>query len=195
VLRQALKKLNPLPTPESLVEAASLYKHLMDRQIVYDIFDPLFDKRRPDHMGRIPPFEAGQIIIGKLDKGDLSIPLFLKYFRRTAIPKDCSVCSEALHDIDIGTESNWKQICQKFMGPWMWDVLLFPTPSYLSSCAHEIDYCKGCLSTHLTTQLKQLGRSGCDRLSCPTCNRILVDIETRRFGTKETVATYVISLA
>lgn len=153
---------------------------------MYDFFDDRFTNSIPDESGRVRPFDAGKVVMGSLDRGDLTIPIFVKFFRRSGTPKDCSICAESIHEIDFESEDQWWQACEDYQGSWMWKVLLFPTRVALS-CDHEMDACKGCLEMHLSTQLEQFGRNAGGRLTCPMCNRVLNNAEVRCFGSETTV--------
>lgn len=157
---------------------------------MYDFFSGRFNNNMPDENGRIRAFEPGKVLMGSLDRGELTIPIFTKFFRRSTTPKDCSICAESLYEINFSSKDQWRQACQDYHGPWMSKVLLFPTKEKLH-CDHDMDMCKRCLETQLSTQLEQFGRNACGKLTCPQCNRVLNDSEVRCFGLEETVRTYV----
>ena len=188
MLRKALASLDPQPSREGLSVSASLQKQLAAFGLMYDFFSDRFNNNIPEEDGRIRAFDAGKILIGSLDRGEIAIPIFMKFFRRSAMPKDCSVCAESLYEINFGSEEQWRQACDGYHGSWMSKVLLFPTRDVLH-CDHDMDMCKGCLETHLSTQLEQFGRNACGRLTCPSCNRAMGDVEVRHFGSEETVQT------
>jgi hypothetical protein len=155
---------------------------------MYDPFEDRFTNTIPDDAGRIPPFTPGKIVMGDYGNGELTIPIFMKFFRRSGTPKICSICTDAIYEIAFESEEQWNQVCEGYRGSWMDDVLQFPTKATLG-CEHDMDACKACLATHLSTQLEQFGRTACGQLSCPTCNRSLSDDEVRCFGSKETALT------
>lgn len=67
----------------------------------------------------------------------------------------------------------------------MWNVLLFPT-KYGLEYDHEMDACKECITTHISAQLEGYAVNGCDRLSCPTCSRVLTHREVKLHAKKGT---------
>ncbi len=184
-MRSALKKLDPQPSPEALTVTSNLHKQLMQRNHMFDFFDSRFDSTIPDESGRMPPFNPGNILLAEVDAGDLQIPIWTRFFKRRTTPKECSICADVLYDLDFGSDTQWMEACDGFYGPWMWNVLLFPTRLSLD-CDHDPDACKDCFSTHITTQLDANGVNGCDRLSCPLCNRVLSHHEVKRYAAKET---------
>lgn len=190
MLRQALASLDPRPSREGLSVSTSLHKQLAAFGLMYDFFSDRFNNNIPDENGRVRAFDPGKVLMGSLDRGELAIPIFMKFFRRSTTPKDCSVCAESLYEINFGSEEQWRQACEGYYGSWMSRVLLFPTREVLH-CDHDMDMCKGCLETQLSTQLEQFGRNACGRLTCPRCNRVLSESEVRSFGSEETVQTYV----
>jgi len=190
VLRQALVSLDPRPSREGLSVSTGLHKQLLAFGLMYDFFSDHFNNNIPDENGRVRAFDPGKVFMGNLDRGELVIPIFMKFFRRSTTPKDCSVCAESLYEINFGSEEQWRQACEGYQGSWMSKVLLFPTREVLH-CDHDMDICKGCLETHLSTQLEQLGRNACGRLTCPGCNRVLSESEVRCYGSAKTVQTYI----
>jgi hypothetical protein len=157
----------------------------MQRNRMHDFFDSRFSNTIPDESGRMPVFKPGKILQAEIDAGNLTIPVFTRFFRRRTTPKECSICAEVLYDLDFESDDRWMESCDGLHGPWMWNVLLFPTRLSLD-CDHDIDACKACFSTHLTTQLDENGVNGCDRLSCPICSRILNHHEIKLYAPKET---------
>jgi hypothetical protein len=124
--------------------------------------------------------------VGKLDAGDLLIPIFTKAFRRSNEPRECSLCAESYYDVNFESEEKWEESCLGFEGSWMWKPLPFPTKKMLK-CGHDVTACKECHEKHLATQLEEKGRIGCDRLSCAECNRILEHNEVQALASEETV--------
>ncbi len=144
-----------------------------------------------DDHGRIIPFNPGTIrMIDIAFKGEMmSVPIFMRFFRRSSKPRECVVCTESHFDIDLGSKEEWSSVCKEDLGDgWMWNLLFFPAAAMMNGCAHEFDTCKQCLGHHITTQLEQLGRAGCDRVSCPTleCGRVFDHNEVRRLAPEET---------
>jgi hypothetical protein len=153
---------------------------------MFDLFDPRFEPTQPDDTGRLPVFSPGKLLMCDTDTENLSLPVFARFFRRKQTPTECSICCDSFYDIDSGTAEEWNLSTAGFHGPWMWSLLLFPMAAQLK-CEHELDFCKGCLSTHLSTQLEQYGRSGCDRLTCPAvCGRTLSSTEIALFASPDT---------
>jgi hypothetical protein len=180
-----LQKLSPRPSAEQLVIAANLHKQLIAKNRMYDFFDSRFDNSIPDENGRMPEFNPGNLLLADIDQEDQKFPIFTRFFRRTATPRDCSICTESRYELNFDTVDEWVQSCESFHGPWMWNVLLFPTKFSLE-CHHEMDACKGCLAKHLSTQLEEYGVNGCDRLSCISCNRRLTHREVKLHANSET---------
>lgn len=189
-LRAALLALEPKPSPEALAAAAKLHKQLIENEKMFDLFDSRFEVAQADDESLHPDFDPGSIVLCETDTNDLKIPIFIKFFRRTEEPVDCSICCESLYDIDTGTTDEWLAATTGFHGPWIWDFLLFPRTIQLE-CTHPLEFCKTCFSTHLSTQVEQHGRSGCDRLTCPAvCGRTLSPPEIRIFTSLETREKY-----
>ena len=190
MLRQALTCLDPRPTLEALSVSASLHRQLIAFGLMYDFFSDHFNTSIPLENCRISAFDPGEVLMGSLDRGELVIPIFTKFFRRSTTPKDCSICVESRYEINFDSEEHWRQTCEGFHGSWMSKVLLFPTREVLH-CDHDMSMCKECLEKHLSTQLEQFGRNACGRLTCPICNRVLSESEVRCFGSEDTVQTYI----
>jgi hypothetical protein len=150
---------------------------------MYSFFDRRFDSTMADETGCIPEFKAGNILLGQVDRsqGDLTIPLFMKFFRRQAAPKECILCTGLRYEIDYGGEESWVEICEDFHGPWMWNIMLYPNKMTLD-CDHEFDTCKVCIAQHISTQLEN---NGCERITCPHCNRQLGHHEIKYFASRE----------
>ena len=195
--REALAGLEPAPTEQALEIAAKLHARLVAAGIMKSLFDPSFENTEPDDDGRLPEFKPGRIRMLGVDVEDASsqgqpttvqVPIFTRFFNRKSV--ECVVCGEMLLEIDYGQNApEWKDHCNEFPGPWMWDVLLFPA-GLVMGCEpyHAPDTCKECLRTHLRVQLEQFGRDHCDRLSCPSadCGRRLNYAEVRTFADNET---------
>jgi hypothetical protein len=124
--------------------------------------------------------------VGKLDAGDLMIPIFTKVIRRSNEPRECSLCAESYYYVNVESEKKWEESCLGFEGSWIWKLLLFPTKKMLK-CGHDVTACKECHEKHLATKLEEKGRIGCDRLSCAECNRILEHNEVQALASEETV--------
>ncbi|KIW01300.1 uncharacterized protein PV09_07338 [Verruconis gallopava] len=185
-LRASLLTLDPRPSQDALTAAANLHNQLIDNGIMFDLFDPQFEPNQPDESGRIPPFSPGKIIICETDMESLCLPVFVKFFRRKQTPRECIICCESYYDVDVGTAEEWQSSTCGFHGPWMWDISIFPMSPMLR-CEHEYDFCKSCFSSHLSTQLEQHGRHGCDRLTCPkACGRTLSTEEVLLFASPDT---------
>jgi len=58
---------------------------------MYDFFDPRFDNSIPDEHGRMPDFNPGNLLLADIDQGDHTIPIFTRFFRRTATPRECDL--------------------------------------------------------------------------------------------------------
>jgi hypothetical protein len=127
---------------------------------------------------------AASLGIVTLDSNDLSVPLVKSFFRRNPTPRECSICSQDLYEIAFKDVDAWKEACRGFEGPWMWEVLEFPTVDTLK-CDHELDFCRSCVTEYLDAELTRLGPTGCHRLSCPGCDRQLSEAEVRSYGSKE----------
>ncbi|KXJ87494.1 hypothetical protein Micbo1qcDRAFT_22257 [Microdochium bolleyi] len=76
----------------------------------------------------------------------------------------------------------------------MWKVLSsFPLPRHLGcSDHHEVNFCSGCLATHMETRIEELGSARCHLLSCmmPDCERRLTYEEVKFFASKATFEKY-----
>jgi len=190
VLRNALQSLNPQPSPDALTIAYGIHQQLVEKGRMYEFFDARFQPSIPDDDGRLQPFKPGKILLCDIDQGNLTVPIFTKFFRRRAVPRECAVCTESLYEIDFETEDEWLVSCEGFYGPWMWKILLFPGKATLSCCDHEINTCRDCWARHIKTQLEQYGRSGCNRLSCPECSRILNFEEICLYASEESLRQY-----
>ena len=175
--------LDPRPSPGALVVAGALHKRLSEKGQMYSFFDPRFDSTMADETGCIPEFKAGNIVLGQVNReqGDLSTPLFMKFFRRQTTRKECILCTEVRCEIDHGGEESWIEACEDFQGAWMWNIMLYPNKMMLD-CDHEFDICKACIAQHISTQLEN---HGCDRMTCPKCNRQLSHHEIKYFATHE----------
>jgi hypothetical protein len=155
---------------------------------MHELSSDQFDSSTPNGNGNVQAFTVGDVFIGSLGRDNLQIPIFTKFFHRSITAKDCSICAESFYGIDFDSEVRWRQACEGYHGPWMSKVPIFPTRESLY-CDHDMDICKTCLATHLSTQLEQYGRNACGRLSCPMCNRVLSGEEIRCFGSNEMVQT------
>lgn len=145
---------------------------------MYSLFDTRFDTAIPDEHGRLPEFNPENLLLADIDQGDQTIPIFTRFFHRTATPRECSICADTRYELDIENVEAWRASCEGFHGPWMWNILLFPT-KYGLECEHEMDACKEYVAAHLSTQFEEYGVNGCNRLSCLTCSRILTHREVK----------------
>lgn len=170
---------------EAISVAIGLYAQLS----AFKLFSDLFNTPSDENSNLIDLFEAGEIIVGDVDRNDLKIPIFTKFFRRSATPKDCLICVESFYEIDIESEEEWKSVCDGYAGSWMSRVFSFPTKDILK-CEHDMTSCKGCIAQHLKFQVDQHGRNARGRLTCPICNRVLSEEEIRCLGSAETVEKY-----
>jgi hypothetical protein len=180
-----LVRIEPQPSPEAISASIGLHQQLNAFGLFTDNFNVLF----ADEYNTAEPFEAGEVLIGNLDRDNLKIPIFTKFFRRSVIHKDCIICVESLSEIDVEGEEQWRYVCEGYHGSWMSQVFLFPTRDILC-CNHDMDFCKECLARHLESQLNQHGQNARGRLTCPTCNRVLSENEIRCFSSAETAEKY-----
>ncbi|KAJ2902913.1 hypothetical protein MKZ38_010644 [Zalerion maritima] len=199
LFRKALSMVSPTPSEEALDIARRLHEQLIAVGRMKSLFDPYFDTMEPDEEGKLPPFNPGKIKLGDVEVRDgegrtkiVSVPIFMRFFNRQRI--DCAVCSETFLEIDYGENFiSWKEYCDGFPGPWMWDILHFPV-GLTVDCEpiHDADTCRQCVRTHLKIQLDQYGRDHCDKLSCPTqdCKRTLTHHDVRMLADKETFEKY-----
>lgn len=130
--------------------------------------------------------------MGSLDRDDVKIPIFTKFFRRLVTPKDCSICLESFQEIDVECDEEWRRACEGYHGSWMSQIFSFPTRDTLH-CDHDMNFCKSCLARHLEFQLDQHGRNATGRFTCPMCNRVLSENEIRCLCSAETVQRYLTS--
>lgn len=157
----------------------------------------------------------GEIKMIRVDQNGqgIHVPLFANFLRRHTPEraKECAFCAEEIQDIDIDGSEDWLDVCSGFYGDWVWQMLLFPIKMGVGCrheigfcsrnvdscnggveyCQHEIDFCTGCLQRHLETQLEQHGRSGTNRLTCPSadCGRVLGHNEIKLYAKEETFQT------
>lgn len=115
------------------------------------------------------------------------VPLFSQFLQRERVAKECSVCTEEIYDVDIGSLERWTADCAAIEGDWMWQVLAFPA-MLMIDCGHAIDFCTSCLQRHIDTQISQHGRSRCDRIPCLSaeCDRSLTYNEIKLYAKAET---------
>lgn len=137
---------------------------------MYSFFDFRFDPTEVDDNGCLSDFNPGTILNATLDRLAEKIPLFIKFFHRQSLPKTCIICTKSKHDIDYENVNAWKIICKEYRGPWMWDILAFPTAE-IQICDHDIDVCRECTAGHISSVLDSEGYAACDRLCCPQCSR------------------------
>ncbi|KAH8657140.1 hypothetical protein BGZ60DRAFT_545625 [Tricladium varicosporioides] len=187
--RQALQTLEPNPSDDTLKRAAEITQHLVNAKRMYSPFDPRFDVALVDETGCMPEFEPGTIYNAVADNNSSPIPLFLKFFRRQATPKECIACSKAMFEIDYGSIEAWKAMCDCFRGPWMWNILVFPT-SEIQHCDHDFEICRVCTAEHIRNTLVSGGPSACENLTCPQCSRKFDHQEIHQLADAGTVAKY-----
>lgn len=187
--RQALKALETTPDEETLNKASRMTQSLVAANLMYSPFDTRFDSTIADETGCIPDFQTGTIFHASLDNSTSLVPLFHKFFRRQARPKECMACSKSMFEIDYGSVEAWNTACKDFKGSWMWSLLLFPT-SEIQQCDHEFEVCRACTAEHIRNTLVSGGPSACGNLTCPQCNRKLTHQEILRLADTETVAKY-----
>jgi hypothetical protein len=188
-LREPLARIDPRPD----LQAISLSIGLQQQLVAFGIFNDVFNIAVDDHNDARMPFDAGEVLMGHVDRANLKIPVFTSLFRRSRTAKDCSICLESFQEIDVESQERWTQACDGYQGTWMSEVLSFPTPEALH-CDHDMNVCKECLRRHLDSQLEQHGRNARGRLTCPICNRVLSEPELRCLGSAEAVQRYVISV-
>jgi hypothetical protein len=156
---------------------------------MYGCFDRRFDPALVDEKGCMPEFNPGAIFTVNMDTGPSLVPLFIKFFRRQSTPKDCIICTKSLFEIDYKDVGTWKAECEAFKGPWMWDILVFPT-SEVQYCSHNFDACRSCTAEYIGSTLTNGGPAACEALSCPQCGRRLSYREVLRLADAETVTMY-----
>jgi hypothetical protein len=154
---------------------------------MYSPFDTRFDSSLVDETGCIPEFQPGTIFSAAMDNSTSRVPLFPKFFRRQARPKQCMACSKSMFEINYGSVKAWKRACKDFNGPWMWSLLLFPT-SEIQRCDHNFEVCRACTTEHIRNTLVSGGPSACGNLTCPQCNRKLLHEEVLLLADATTVA-------
>lgn len=183
ILRQALANLNPRPTPESLAEAAKLHNQLVAFGRMRDLFadDP------HDEDGPIPTFEAGEIVFGGIDRGELVIPIFAKCFQRSTTGQECIICTESYLEIDWGPADEWILASEGFEGPWPSKMMHFPTRD-MQACEHPLNVCKKCFEKYLEERLTQNARNPEGCFTCPECRRALEPSEVKHLASVETLA-------
>lgn len=176
---------------EGILTAIELYKQLS----AFGIFRSTISTAAPDEYDPEEPLDVGEVLVGSLDRDNLKIPIFTKFFKRSETAKDCSICLESFHEIDIESEQQWKDVCDGYHGDWMSQVFSFPSNNILQCDEHnDSEVCKDCFGRHLESQLEQHGWNSRGRLTCPICNRALSEDEIRRLASKETVQKYVLLL-
>lgn len=185
IFREALSRANPRPDLEAISISIGLHQQLIASGLFNDEFNVGAANYNDDAAER---FDAGEVLMGNIDRGNLKTPIFTKFFRRSETTVDCSICLESFNEIDIESQERWTQACEGYHGSWMSDVFSFPTRDALR-CDHDMNVCKECLRRHLQSQLEQHGRNAAGRLTCPICNRVLSEQEVRSLGSAETVQT------
>ena len=80
-MREVLQALDPPPTTEAQSIAASLHKQMMAFGRMHDLFEDSAMLAIADESGQLPPFEIGEVMMGKLNRGDLTVPIFQKFFK------------------------------------------------------------------------------------------------------------------
>ena len=183
-LREALSRVDPRPELEAISVSISLHKQLN----AFGIFKDEFNIGGANYDNETEPFEAGEVLMGRVDRGNLQIPIFTKFFHRLETAEECPICLESYHEIKIESQDRWTQACEGYQGSWTSEVFSFPTRDAMQ-CDHDMNVCKICLQRHLESQLEQHGRNASGRLTCLTCNRVLSEQELRCLGSTETVKT------
>lgn len=171
------------------LEAVSTSIGLQQQLIAFGLFTDKFSVLCTNDYHAAEPFDVGEVLMGSLDRDDLQIPIFTKFFRRLVTPKDCSICLESFHEIDVGCDEQWRNACEGYHGSWMSQLFSFPTRNTLR-CDHDMNVCKRCMARHLESQLDQHGRNVKGRFTCPICNRVLSENEIRCLCSAETVQRY-----
>jgi hypothetical protein len=156
---------------------------------MYSFFDSRFDLTEVDDNGCLPDFNPGKILDATVDRLSDKIPLFVKFFRRYSAPKTCMICSTPKYDIEYENVEAWKVVCEEYKGPWMWDILAYPTEE-IQNCNHNFDVCRACTAEHISSMLDREGYAACDRLSCPQCSRHFLYDEVIRLIDAKTVEQY-----
>ena len=183
-LRAALLRVEPRPGPDAISMSISLHQRLL----AFGFLSNKFNVGDPTYENAAEPFEAGDVLMGSIERENLRIPIFTKFFRRSETAKDCSICLESYNEVDIRSKERWTQACEGFHGAWMSELSSFPTRDALQ-CDHDMSVCKDCIRRHLESQLEQHGRNASGRLTCLICNRVLSEQEIRCLGSAETVRT------
>lgn len=185
-LREALARIEPQVGMEGISAAVEMTSQLSAFGIYNDPFTTVIT-------GGSELFETGEIIVGDLDdRGNLKVPIFTKFFRRSDVPKDCSICLESYSEIHSGSGSEWREACEDYKGSWMSQMSSFPSKESLQCDQHQdVDACKTCFARHLESQLEHHGSSARGRLTCPLCNRALSDDEIHCLASPETLQRYV----
>jgi hypothetical protein len=169
---------------EEISSAVELYKQLS----AFGIFKSPLPASPPAEYDPTELIDVGEVLVGSLDRDNLKIPVFTKFFQHSEASKDCSICLESYHDLAIESEEQWKDICEGYHGDWMTELFPFPSSDSLQCDTHDdAPVCKRCIKHHLESQLEQHGWNSRGRLSCPVCNRALSENELRRLASKETV--------
>ena len=166
-----------------MLASAKLHKQLITFGIM-NAFTTQPDNATQETVGG-RELSAGVVIMGHVDQRDLDVPIFTSLFRRSTAPKDCVICAESFLEIDIDSAEHWRKACNGYHGPWMSEVLNFPTADILR-CDHDMDVCKRCIQRHLSILLRDQGKGACGRLTCPQCNRVLTYDEIRCLADEET---------
>jgi hypothetical protein len=169
-----------MPDLDALSVAASLHKQLIAFDLMHDFFG---DNEQA------PPYEVGEVMLGRIDRGNLTIPIFTKLFKIPAMDKDCIICAESYREIEFGSEQEWATAYEGFEGPWVSKLNSFPT-KVMQHCEHSLDVCKKCYNRHLDEQLTQNARSPEGAMSCPECRRTLEDDEIRALASDDTLQRY-----
>lgn len=172
--------------------SCNLHLRMKKAGIMAPFFDPRFFPTEPDDNGSIPPFDPGTIrtvrVYAYEEGTSVDVPVFMKFFNRSAKVLECSVCSEKYRDIRL-LDEDWKVVCgREYDDEWLWALLHFPPGATKSGCQHEPDVCRRCYNQFLAAQLEQLGSLGCEQIACPTlgCGNLLQYEDIRRMASDET---------
>jgi len=181
-VRKALTTVSP--TDEAVRVSKGLHKALITAGYMHDLLERSFILNSDSETS--PHDEVGILKNADLEDCATPVPIFADFFRRVTEPIECCICAESYSDILIEDEQHWLVTCENFKGKWMMDYVSFPLKSTLKDCEHSIESCKNCYENHLRSDIEVLGRSVCDRLTCPQCSRVLNDVEISAVTTRET---------
>jgi len=179
--RHALQELKPRPEPRDLVVAQRILGYFLEIGLMHNFIqlDTTTETLNVAQCTVVTP-EYGWL--RPSPDQTYQVPIFLNFFRRQRIPKECIVCAEDKFEIDYGSWLQWKLACGKFRGPWMWTVLEYPISEH-QRCAHSLDVCRLCIAKHIAISLEN---GNFERITCPQCDRGLAYDEIRNLCPEET---------